>query len=129
MEQKCEHCHKPKTQAEIDAAYEAIPTAVELRNHYDFIDRLFAKQGMKDKEAALAILKSQGISQHLGKPMDDAERIRLMDARGNCGPSKSRAGILLGLGESSTSPTKLWHADDKSSISAPFSAPTSSTSS
>lgn len=85
---------------------------------------------MKDKEAALAMLKSQGIPQHLGKPMDNAERIKLMDARGNCGPSKNRSLIVLDEGEPSTSlPTKLWHADDKPSPSAPFYAPTSSTTS
>jgi len=79
---------------------------------------------MKDKEAALAMLKSHGIPQHFGTPMDDAERTRLMEARGL---GKNRSHVILDMGESSTAVVHgSRDAYRESSNPTPFSAPTSS---
>jgi hypothetical protein len=95
-----------------------------LQQLNEFVERRLKDQGIKDKEAALAMLKSRGIPQHFGTPMDDAERTRLMEARGL---GKNRSRVVLDMGESSTTLAHDWRdADGDSSNPAPFSAPTSS---
>jgi hypothetical protein len=124
IEQKCLHCRRAITQDEIDATRRTIPVAVQLQQLNEFVERRLKDQGIKDKEAALAMLKSRGIPQHFGTPMDDAERTRLMEARGL---GKNRSRVVLDMGESSTTLAHDWRdADGDSSNPAPFSAPTSS---
>ncbi|KAF4636382.1 hypothetical protein G7Y89_g1693 [Cudoniella acicularis] len=89
VERNCIHCHRspraPRTPEEArereEEARRARPIAEQKQELQGYVESFFKEQGRRDKEAALAMLRENGIPQYLGPLMDEAAREDLIQKR------------------------------------------------
>ncbi|RDL35734.1 uncharacterized protein BP5553_06346 [Venustampulla echinocandica] len=78
-ERKCRHCHRTKTAEEKKTLLKKKGPSLSVRKQFlqATMERLFKEQGQKDKDAALEMLRRDGIPQYYGPPIDDAAKSEL----------------------------------------------------
>ena len=83
-ERSCTHCHRFRRQQERPPRYSRhYPPPIEIQKEYlqDYIDHHSKMQGERDKHAALAMLRSEGIPQVLSRSMTYDEQQSMLQPR------------------------------------------------